>query len=340
VTVHLVEPGGRGGVYQHTVALATSLAESGVDVHLHTAADPEPLPTSVALPSHPCLWRLSWLRPRWLRQLAVAAGWLVGGIPTCVRRVRHGDDVHIQGWFRPGLLLPLVAAVRLRRCTVAWSPHTTFSRRGRLVEERLARWMARHVDAVHVFSEWDRRRVEAWGARAERTPFAFVVPAAEPWAVAAWRERWLGDRADHVALFAGQIRPDKGLDTLVRAAALWGERAVLAVVGEDVGAAPQARRLAAELGVRVVWDEGYCSMEAFTAAVAAADVVVCPYRRASQSGVLAVAGALGRPTVASSVGGLAELADTVVPPDDPQALAEAILRTLDATLVADVGVPS
>jgi glycosyltransferase involved in cell wall biosynthesis len=65
-------------------------------------------------------------------------------------------------------------------------------------------------------------------------------------------------------------------------------------------------------------------LDDFAAALAAADVVVAPYERASQSGVLSVASQLGTATIASAVGGLSELADRTFPPGDAGALASAI----------------
>jgi glycosyltransferase involved in cell wall biosynthesis len=84
------------------------------------------------------------------------------------------------------------------------------------------------------------------------------------------------------------------------------------------------RALASELGVRAYWHVGYQPLSAFVAAVAAADVVLCPYERASQSGILAVAAATGTPTVATDVGGLSELADAVAAPGDVASLASAV----------------
>ena len=46
-TVHLCEPGGRGGIFQHTVAVAEALAGVGVQVVLHTAQDAELRPEGV-----------------------------------------------------------------------------------------------------------------------------------------------------------------------------------------------------------------------------------------------------------------------------------------------------
>jgi glycosyltransferase involved in cell wall biosynthesis len=75
--------------------------------------------------------------------------------------------------------------------------------------------------------------------------------------------------------------------------------------------------------------EGYQPIERFVAALHAADIVVCPYRVSSQSGVLAVASAMGLRTVGTDVGGLPELASVVVPADDPAALAKGVERALE-----------
>ena len=329
-TVHLVEPGGRGGIYQHTVALVRCLAGSGVAVELHTAARPESLPVSLAAPSRPCSWFFPRLRPRSLRHLAAAAAWLAVGVPSSAARLAPGDVVHVQGRFHPVLLLPLLAAAWLRRCRVVLSPHTTFSRRRPRLADRLLPWMARRAHAVVVFSEQDRAQVEAWGGIAVRAPFPCLATEPDPELVAGWRRRWVGDGDERVVLFAGQLRPDKGLDVALRAAQLWGDGLVLVVVGEDVGVLDEARRLAAELAVPVEWSLGYHPLPSFLAAVAAADVVVCPYRRGGQSGVLGVATALGRPTVATPVGGMEELATVVVASEDPAALAEGVRHALDA----------
>jgi glycosyltransferase involved in cell wall biosynthesis len=63
-----------------------------------------------------------------------------------------------------------------------------------------------------------------------------------------------------------------------------------------------------------------------------ADLVVLPYRNIEQSGVLYTALAFGRPIVLSSVGGFPEIAEQgaarLVPPEDPEALAQALRELL------------
>jgi glycosyltransferase involved in cell wall biosynthesis len=159
------------------------------------------------------------------------------------------------------------------------------------------------------------------------SPLAQYTPPVDLTAVASWRERWqAGDRA--VLLFAGQIRQDKRLDLAIEASALVGPDHLLVVVGEDKGDLERCRRLADERGVEVSWTPDYVPLDQFVAALAAADVVLCPYDRASQSGVLAVTRKVGTASVATAVGGLAELATATVPPGDASALARAIEEVL------------
>ena len=329
-TIHVVEPGGRGGVHQHAASLAAALAGCGVPVVLHSAADAEERPASAGgVTRRTCLWRFGGLRPALLRKAALVGGWVAVGVPVCLARMRSGDVVHVEGWFRPVLLLPLVLGARLRRARVVLAPHNTFSRRGRAGEERLFRWMSRRADAVLAFSERDGRRIESWGATTVRVPMMFGPLPVDLDLVARWRERWDVPDGQPVVLLAGQVRADKGPDLLVRAAARWEGRLVAALVGEDLGGMGPARRLAAELDVALRVAEGHLPIEQFVAALYAADVVVCPYRVSSQSAVLAMAAALGLRTVATDVGGLPELATVVVPPDDPVALAEGVARVLE-----------
>ena len=140
-----------------------------------------------------------------------------------------------------------------------------------------------------------------------------------------------------VALFAGLIRPYKGLADLLDAWPTVRRRvpgAILHVLGRSLGGDADAARAAVTEGV--VADLRYAEPGEWSGAMLRADVVVLPYRSIDQSGVLATAIALGRPVIATDVGGFGEtLTDTgaglLVPPRDPAALA----ATISALLLDD-----
>jgi glycosyltransferase involved in cell wall biosynthesis len=138
-----------------------------------------------------------------------------------------------------------------------------------------------------------------------------------------------------VLLFFGLVRPYKGLADLLRALAqVRAELPVhLVVAGEFWEDADVYHRLVRDLGLEdvVIFHSRYIPDVAVPPFFAAADVVVLPYHRVSQSGIVALAHGLRRPVIATRVGGLPEMiaegrTGLLVPPGDPGALANAILR--------------
>jgi glycosyltransferase involved in cell wall biosynthesis len=323
--VHLVEQGGRGGVFQHAVALARLLAANGLEFVFHTATDAELDASADGVRVCACVDRLRHRPPRW-RRPALGARYLGRTLPHLVRDTR-GEVVHVQGTWTPAFAALTLAALRPAAGRLAFSPHNTFARSGLRSHEWLLRRSLALADAVIVFSAADSEGLASIRTPVHVSPLIQLLPdgAAEPsWP---WRTVWDADRTP-VILFAGQLRRDKRFDRLVEAVRVMSNAPLLAVVGEDRGAAAEWKRLARRAGVQTHWSVGFQPLERFVAAVAAADVVVCPYERASQSGVLAVASAVGTPTVATAVGGLAEAAARAVPADDPRALATAIEQAL------------
>ena len=135
-----------------------------------------------------------------------------------------------------------------------------------------------------------------------------------------------------VLLFFGLIRPYKGLKTLLRAFERVAERldATLLVVGEFYEPRNAYDELIQSLGIgartRVI--DRYIPDDEVGVYFHAADLVVLPYRSATQSGITQTAFAFGRPVVVTAVGGLPDVVDDdvtgyVVPPDDPAVLSGA-----------------
>jgi glycosyltransferase involved in cell wall biosynthesis len=139
-----------------------------------------------------------------------------------------------------------------------------------------------------------------------------------------------------VCLFFGFVREYKGLHVLLKALPKASEQLPdlhLVVAGEPYDDPERYHRLIREHGVadRVRWYDEYIPSDDVPSYFCAADLVVQPYVSATQSGVAQIATHFERPIVLTDVGGLAETvpheeAGFVVPPEDPPALADAIVR--------------
>jgi glycosyltransferase involved in cell wall biosynthesis len=141
-------------------------------------------------------------------------------------------------------------------------------------------------------------------------------------------------------LFFGLVRKYKGLMDLIKAMGLLrNEKITCLVTGEFYDKKEpymaEIDRLKVGNCIRIVDD--YVPSEDVETYFAAADLVVLPYRSATQSGVVQVACTFQRPVIATKVGGLPEAVDDgrtgiLVTPDDPGALARAIRRFYSESL--------
>jgi glycosyltransferase involved in cell wall biosynthesis len=202
------------------------------------------------------------------------------------------------------------------------------------------RWMLRNSDGYLVMSDSVERDLDRLkpGARRRRVEHPFYAQFERG------RRAHLGVDGD-VALFFGYVRHYKGLDTLLEA---WprvrARRPVTLIVAGEFYEDPEpyrrlARTAGGEPGVRLL--ERYLPDAEVEAVFKAADVVVLPYRSATQSGVTHVAYALGVPVIVTDVGGLGEtvkhgITGLVVPPENPDALAGAVLRFFEEGLASSL----
>jgi glycosyltransferase involved in cell wall biosynthesis len=325
--VHLVEPSGYGGVFQHTWQLGEGLARHGRRVVLHTGHEHEDVHVK-GVELCTCSWwprRSEGGRVRsGIRQASIAQRFIQRTLPHLVRSVERGAVLHLEGIAATGTLnLMILALARKSGLRVVYSPHDTFSRRGRL-DGRLLRlaYHTPHAIIVHAHSDVDRLR--GLQIPVYFSPLTQPVPKPSVADQQHWRRLWKAGESDAVVLFAGFIRPEKRLDVVVESARAWPAGRRLAVVGLDRGSWSHCKTLAQGYGVEIAARLEFVSLAEFTAAVAAADIVVVPSEQASQSGVLAVARQLGTPTVAADVGGLAELASRTFSVGDPEDLNRAI----------------
>ena len=144
------------------------------------------------------------------------------------------------------------------------------------------------------------------------------------------------DRDPHRAVCVGRLHPTKGQDVLLQSIGLLKDE-FPQVTFEFVGDGPclqQCRELAAELKIADRCDfAGRMPHEQVLERMGTAAVSVVPSRSECFGLVNIESLAMGTPVVASDVGGIGEVVQDgqqgyLVPPDDPQALADGLRRIL------------
>jgi glycosyltransferase involved in cell wall biosynthesis len=323
--VQIVDPAAYTPPYDH--ALSGALARAGAEVELITARFPYgPVPREQCYEVIEHFYRRGsrpGIGPRRRRLLRAAEH-----IPD-MRRYRRvadrADVVHIQWLPIPGLDRHLLPPKRPRVFTMHWRLPEAGSRIGRSLTKLLAK-----MDAVVVHSEHGSARLQAdFGVPADRLrviphgAFDYLTRQEDEVPLPAELQAVEGP----VILAFGLIRPYKGTDVLLEAFSRV-DRGELWIVGMPRMPMDELRRLADRAPGRVRFVDRFIPDPEIPAFMRRADLVVLPYRKIEQSGVLYTALAFGRPLVLSSVGGFTEIGERgaarLVPPEDPDALAEAI----------------
>lgn len=190
----------------------------------------------------------------------------------------------------------------------------------------LALWQRRiaaNVDAFVVPSNFAAARLRELGA-------PVGAPHVVPHPLAEFAERAAPAR-DGYALLAGRLAPEKGLDTAIEACAIAGVPLVVA------GTGPERARFE---GIAHVTFAGQVDQAELARLRAGAGVALVPSKFAETFGFAAAeAMAAGLPVVASRIGALPEIVpgEWLVPPNDPQALADTLTRVRGDSAAAGQG---
>lgn len=254
-----------------------------------------------------------------------------------------GAVFHQQWSLAPLIDAVAFAAARTRGRVAVYTAHNILPHERHAGQTLAWRRLYQCAGAVIVHSEVSRRRLaDLLGAAA---PPATVVPmpadppSPQPDRAAARRSLGIAP-AVPLALFLGHVRPYKGLDLLLTAwptvrARLPGARLMVrGAVAGGAGALEDWRRRVDRAGGAAAVDfvNGYLPRAERELALAAADLVVLPYRDIDMSAVLAAARGRGRAVVATAVGGLPEAlaagGGLLVPPLDVAALAAGVAGLL------------
>ncbi|BCW76820.1 glycosyltransferase [Arthrobacter sp. NicSoilB11] len=300
--VQVLEVGGRGGVYQHSLEVARALAEAGYSVTLHTASDPEIEDERVRL----CRC-FSWKRKtRFFRGPLIAFGFLFLTVPHILKQ---SGTVWVQGTFKPLLTMYALGMLRLSNRRTIFSPHNLFTRYGGATERFYMQRCLRLAHIVVSYNDTDAEILESLQIKVARIPLFMYLPFVSEKTLTAWRKRLQHSSPDICVV--GQLRLDKNLPMLVRAASAAGKSLVL--MGEDAGALEEVEAEISRLPHNTTTVlEGFFPLEDLAAVVALTGAVALPYSVASQSGVAALAKAYDAKVIAYATGGLKEQADVLV----------------------------
>jgi glycosyltransferase involved in cell wall biosynthesis len=201
------------------------------------------------------------------------------------------------------------------------------------VADRLAAVALRRADAVRTISAYTTGLVRSYGVEP-----AAVFPAFMDLEPFLGPVRPLPDTPR--ALFVGVLEHYKGIDELAAAWRLAAPRlpgATLRLVGRGTRRAV-VQELVRDLPAQTEWTESLPTA-GVAAALDASTALVLPSRSEGMGRVLVEAFCRGRPAVASRVGGIVDLVrdgenGLLVPPQDPPALADALVRVLSEPALA------
>ena len=316
----------------HRVSMALAAQRAGYDVHVITHVDKDRAAIeALGFHVHPVEWRRGSINP-----------FAFFGNISEVRRLYRTispDLVHHVA-LQPTVVGSLAAAglscARLNALAglgFVFTSATLKARLARPVFRALLRYVLNNAHAsVLVQNPDDRAAVKALGIADDRI---FTIPGS---GVEIDKLTPLGEPLEPVTLgFVGRLLADKGVRTLVGAHEILagqGRPMRLLIAGDPDPANPASIPLAEIESWRRPGIEVLGHVTDIGKFWASAHIAVLPSRREGLPKSLLEAAACGRPIVATNVPGCREIARAsvnalLVPPDDAQALAEAIARLAD-----------
>lgn len=247
------------------------------------------------------------------------------------------DIIHITTPLMPPLAFFLLISKLDRKYPVIYTKHGLHSNSGfikKLFEEYVLNLFERFVSFKKIIVHTKNDREELLTTRNLSERDVIVVPHGT-YSFFTQHEKEIHTEQNTI-LFFGNIREYKGLDVLLSTIPTITKRIpelkVIIAGGGDLS--PYQSQMEACNGSIFEIHNEFVPDDLVAALFQRSTLVVLPYTKMSgMSGVLNVAYAFGKPVVVSDVGGLDEAVEhgktgLLVPPRDPQALADAIIRLL------------
>lgn len=338
--VSIIEPvGGHGGMNYYDFGLAGGLANAGVNVTLYTC-DKTQAPRLSGFVCKKPFKGIYGKSNKYVRGLRYAGGLLAALFDSVLKgaSVSHFHFFHFTGIEYMSVLL-----ARLVGLSVVVTVHDVESFSGDSTSERAAKTLGlasriivhNNVSAAEVVS-----KVGIPAEKISIIPHGNYLPYVDECvSTEDARAKLSIEKSRKVVLFFGQIKEVKGLDLLLSSlkAVIDRDHSVQLVVAGKVWKddfskyADIISRNGLEENVRL--DVRYIPDDEAPLYYRAADLVVLPYRRIYQSGVLLMAMSYGRSVVVSDLPGMTEVVTDgetgfVFRSEDEEALAAALIRAL------------
>ncbi len=326
----------KGGIAQHTTRTAHELAAAGHRTTLVSWYRQYPArlyPGVLTVPDDvpempvfaPLERRLAWNRPdSWVR-----AAW----------RLRHHSAV-VFVVVNPIQLIAyhVMVAVLGRRVRTVALVHNVLPHEPSRVDRPLISAFLRRVDSVLVHTDAQAELARSLGAREVTVQLLPALLPSEPRRSCAPRT---GDDDPLEVLFFGLVRPYKGVDLLIRAAAQVPQ-VRLTVAGELWVDASELTDLAAStgLGDRLTVLGGYVPADRLDDLFSRSHLVALPYRSATGSGNIRLALEQRVPVLVTRVGDLPDAVaggvGVVCEPEDADSLAEGLRAVCSVPVLTDL----
>lgn len=346
--VLMVAGASTGGLYAYTDALCCGLYRIGAEVTVLTNPLWVDLPRPFRVERR--LFEFTDKKKQW-SQLHWAADRFYRSLRNSLRRNRfavreHFDVVHFQGVGTPLLdqffLKPLIRHLPVVLTVHDIKPHyERFVSRASFIKRSL---QIPHRLIVH-YEDGKRQMADHWGICTDRIDVIphGIIPLQNPPDLTAARKKLNLPSNCQIILFFGAIRPNKGLDILLKALEIIKSRnqqILLVIAGGLLGRfnfesySDIIRKY--DLSEHVQTFIHFIPEEEVDYFFAASNLVVLPYLKfEAQSGVLLRAYAHKKPVVVSNIGAMGELVSSdkvglVVEPGAVEPLAQAVINALDS----------
>ena len=222
----------------------------------------------------------------------------------------------------------LLSSFKKKSIKVVFLCINIFEHEDNAIKKIVTRFILKRVDAIIVHSE--QEKLSALDINPKAEVIKHLLPLFE------YEQMPTATRADQTTLqmlFFGFVRPYKGLDILLKAIGILKDQNIsLKIVGEFWNDKDKYLQVINECGIsgKVEIIDRYVSDQEMSRYFTDTDLVVLPYRKSITSGVIATAYGFRKPVLATNVGGFYEviqegITGKIVPPDDPESLADAIV---------------